>query len=136
MNKLLLYPIALFLIELLLLIKMGASVGALYTLLYIVVTAAAGVAIIRYQGTSILFKAREQLATGRAPIHDMSQGFMLVLAGCLLVLPGILLDTVGAILLLPQVRRWVGSRINQKSMKPRGRRGEVLEGEFERHDKF
>ncbi len=98
------------LIELYVLIRVGASIGALSTILLCVLTAVLGGVIIRYQGLQLLWQARAQLAAGMPPMATTLHGAMLALAGLLLFVPGFVSDALGFLLLVPAVRRAIIAR--------------------------
>ena len=98
------------LVELYLLIRVGAHIGALPTVLLCILTAVLGGAIIRYQGLQLLWQARAQLAAGMPPMAATLHGAMLALAGVLLFIPGFASDALGFLLLVPAVRRAIIAR--------------------------
>jgi UPF0716 protein FxsA len=95
------------LLELALLIKLGQSIGLWPTLAVILLTAGLGLAILQQQSFAAFRRASENLAQGKPPIEPVLDGFMLILAGGLLIAPGLLTDVAGMMLLIPPVRRWV-----------------------------
>ncbi len=125
---LLLYP----LLELWLLIKVGSLIGGLAVLALVVLSGMAGLWILRRAGWLALWQAR---ASG-SPVQALSDGFLLALAGLLLLLPGLIGDAIGLALLLPGTRRNLLRRLLAKvavrsGMGP-GRPIDVIEGEFRR----
>jgi UPF0716 protein FxsA len=49
-------------------------------------------------------RIRTELATGRDPGRELAHGFMIVVAGVLLLIPGFVTDVVGLLLFIPPVR--------------------------------
>ena len=96
--------IAVPLIELALLIKLGGWIGIWPTLGLIVLTAIVGTALLRQQGFKTLNKVVETLQAGKAPVVPMVEGALLLIAGAFLLTPGILTDLTGGALLVPAVR--------------------------------
>jgi UPF0716 protein FxsA len=96
-------------------IQVGKWIGLWPTLGGIVMTALIGVALVRYQGFSVLKKAQSSVNEGRFPVAEVFDGLCLFIAGALLLMPGFLTDIVGFLLLVPPVRailrRIVGSRM-------------------------
>jgi UPF0716 protein FxsA len=90
--------------EIAVLIQVGGWIGLWPTLALIVLTAVIGTAMLRHQGLSVLLRAQRQLEEGTIPIVEVFEGFCLVIAGALLLTPGFITDTVGALLLIPPVR--------------------------------
>ncbi len=98
------------LVELYVLIRVGAQIGAFSTILLCVLTAVIGGIIVRYQGLQLLWQARAQLAAGMPPMAATLHGAMLALAGVLLFVPGFVSDALGFLLLIPAVRRAIIAR--------------------------
>jgi UPF0716 protein FxsA len=97
------------LLELALLIKLGQWLGFWPTLALVVVTAAVGVSILHRQSFAAFRRATEALNRGQPPVEPVLDGFMLMLAGGLLVAPGLITDMAGLLLLVPQIRKAVGA---------------------------
>ncbi len=95
------------LIELYVLIEVGARIGGFWTILLCLATAALGGLLIRIQGVLTLLDARARLARGEIPAEHGLHGAMLALAGFLLFTPGFITDAIGFLLLVPAVRRWL-----------------------------
>jgi UPF0716 protein FxsA len=94
-------------VELALLIRAGQLIGLWPTLAIVATTAAAGAMILHGQGRAMMHRAIEALEQGRPPVEPLVDGVFLVLAGVLLVAPGLITDTLGLLLLIPPVRRLV-----------------------------
>ncbi len=99
------------LIELYVLIKVGAGIGGLNTIVLCLLTAAIGGLLIRWQGLRTLLDAQRQLNRGEIPADHALHGFMLVVSGILLFTPGFITDALGFLLLVPAFRRWLIRRI-------------------------
>lgn len=142
----LLFPLA----ELYVLIKVGSSIGALATILLLVLSGIAGVLLMRLAGVATAWRARERLARGELPEREMLQGLMLALGGGLLFLPGFISDVLALIVLFPPSRnflfRLVNRRIEEQVRRRRAfaddlqarsgpQRPNVIEGEWERRDR-
>lgn len=109
----LLFLLALFAIaDFAMLFAIGAKIGLLASLIWIVASAAFGLHLIRRESLFTLQRARERLAVGEMPSDELMAGASFVLAGALLVAPGFLSDIVGLLCLLPGsgqlLRRWLG----------------------------
>lgn len=91
-------------LELYVLIKVGASLGAANTIAIIVFTGVAGAALARYQGFSLLAKIQKQLNSGILPSQELLDGVMILVGGVLLLTPGFITDTLGLLLLIPLTR--------------------------------
>ncbi len=103
--------------ELAVLIKVGSYIGILWTFALILLTATIGVSILRVQGLSTLMRASQKMQEGRLPAKELAEGFLLALAGALLLTPGLITDACGFMLLVPSIRgRLAGSVL--KRFKP------------------
>lgn len=99
--------------ELYLLLKLGSVIGLGWTLLLILTTAFVGMTLLRSQGLATLFRAGERMRQGEIPMQELAEGFLLALAGALLITPGLLTDVVGFTLLAPIARRLFARRVSQ-----------------------
>jgi UPF0716 protein FxsA len=102
------------LLEIALFIKVGGWIGLAPTLALIVLTAVVGAGMMRWQGISVLMRAQRQLAEGSLPVAEVFEGLCLVIAGALLLTPGFFTDAIGALLLVPAVRRALYRQVRQR----------------------
>lgn len=98
------------LLELWLLLKVGAWLGALPVVALIAASALLGVALLRSVGWQTLAMAQSQLRQRTSPVPALLDGFAMAVAGVLLVLPGLLSDGVALLLLFGPLRRWLLGR--------------------------
>lgn len=127
--------------EIALLVQVGGRIGLGPTLALIVLTAVIGAWMLRHQGFGVLMRAQRQMTEGALPVVEVFEGLCLVIAGALLLTPGFLTDALGAILLVPAVRRRlyraVADRIAPHVVDVAGGRaaeagaGPTIEGVFE-----
>lgn len=96
--------IAVPLAEIAVFIELGGLIGLGWTLGLIVLTAVVGTWMLRWQGFTVLARAQRELDQDRVPVLEVFEGLCLLLAGALLLTPGFITDTLGALLLLPPVR--------------------------------
>ena len=88
-------------------VLMAAMIGMLWALLLMLATSVAGVLVLRRAGRKRLARFRVAVAdTDITGIEAHTGGFLTVLAGLLLFLPGFITDLIGAALLIKPVRRW------------------------------
>jgi UPF0716 protein FxsA len=73
-------------------------------ILIVIVTGVVGTALARREGWKVLERIREDVRTGQMPADSLIDGFLVLLAGILFVLPGVLTDIVGILLLFPPTR--------------------------------
>ena len=104
MGRLLLLFVLVPAVELALLIEIGARIGTLATLGLIVGTGVLGAALARQQGLAVLRRVQEELAANRLPTGPLVDGLIILIAGALLMTPGILTDGVGFLCLVPGSR--------------------------------
>ena len=100
----LLSVLALPLIEIALFVIIGQAIGLLPTLLGILLTAAIGALVLRWQGVAALRELQFRLQRGEMPARQMGDTMLIGLAGGLLLLPGYFTDLVGLLLLVPWTR--------------------------------
>jgi UPF0716 protein FxsA len=93
-------------------ILVAVLIGLPWALLLMLGTTLAGSLVLRQAGRGGLARFRVAVAdTGIAGVEANTGGFLTVLAGLLLFLPGFLTDLIGAVLLIGPVRRWCGRTV-------------------------
>ncbi len=75
------------------------------------VTGVLGAWLARREGLKAFGRIQEEMARGEAPTGAMVDGFLILLAGVVLVTPGILTDLFGFALLIPPCRGWIRKRL-------------------------
>lgn len=96
--------------ELAILVWVGRRVGLAPTVALVVLTGIAGAALARRQGLATLGRFRAALDAGRLPHHELVDGVLILVAGAMLLAPGLLTDLAGLLFLVPPVRRLVRER--------------------------
>ncbi|NQY82230.1 MAG: FxsA family protein [Alphaproteobacteria bacterium] len=96
-------------IEFWLLIEVGGAIGGLNCVLLVIATTAIGGFLARRQGFDVFRRIRSRLAIGEPIVAEMIDAFALLLAGVLLLFPGLLTDMLGFLLLIPQLRKYLHS---------------------------
>ncbi|MBL4799737.1 MAG: FxsA family protein [Oleispira sp.] len=99
------------LIELAVILKVNSFIGIGWTLGLIIITAFVGVKLLRRQGISTLLRANQKMQQGQIPAQELAEGFLLALAGALLLTPGFVTDAIGFTLLVPATRRVLVHRV-------------------------
>jgi UPF0716 protein FxsA len=94
------------LIELWLLLLLGELIGAGPTIVLVILTGVGGLVLFRWQGFSTWRTVQRSLQHGELPTEGLADRLMMLLAGILLMLPGVLTDVIGFSLLVPYCRRW------------------------------
>ena len=115
--KLLILFIAIPLLELALLIKIGTLIGTFNTILLILITGILGAALTKQQGLGVITRIREDMALGRVPSDELFNGVCILVGGFLLLTPGLLTDALGFSLLIPSARQGIKKYLRYKLEK-------------------
>lgn len=107
----LLVLVALPLLEIALLIKLGHAIGFWPTLGLVVGAALLGAHVVHNEGFATLARVNAALAADETPVLPVAEGALTLLAGILLIVPGVLTDGLGLALLVPLLRRHVARLI-------------------------
>ena len=107
-------------VELALLIQLGNYIGFWPTIAIIVVTGVTGSYLAKREGLTIWQRFNDRLQGGELPGKELLDGVIILVAGALLITPGVLTDLFGFIGLIPftraQVRKYLNKRI-QRAME-------------------
>ena len=87
-------------LELALLIKTGQLIGVWATVALVLTTALTGAVIVSRQSLSVVRRTLEALSEGRPPVAPVVDGLFLLVAGVLLLTPGLVTDIVALALLV------------------------------------
>lgn len=102
-------------VELYLLIQLGARIGPVPTVALVVFTGLLGATLARREGLKAFRELQESLRMGVPPAEGLLNGALIVLGGVLLITPGVLTDLLGVALLVPpsrrKVARWLRRRL-------------------------
>jgi UPF0716 protein FxsA len=114
------------LLEALVLLRLSETLGW-WILAWMVLAAVAGMALIKEARFALLARLAAGLAQGRFSIVALTDSARTVIAGILLIFPGVVSDLIAlTLLLLP------GPRFVAEPVARRERRGTYIEGEFRR----
>ena len=106
------------LLEIVVLLEVGARLGTLTTILILVGTAVGGATLAHREGLKTLWRLQEKMAHGIMPEEELLDGLLILIAGVLLLTPGLLTDAMGVLLLMPVsrqgVKRWLRVRLGQR----------------------
>lgn len=130
------------LLEIALLIKVGETIGFWPTMTILIAVAILGFMVIREQGLSMVGRMLAALSEGRFPLEPLLDSYVLIVAGFLLIVPGLISDAVGFALLVAPLRRlgirWAlsalvgGPQAMRAGRTPKAVRANVIEGTYER----
>ena len=134
MNTAIILILGIPLIEIYLFIKVGSQIGALNTILLILISAVVGVWYARYEGFNTLRSGMSQLVKNELPLYEIVSGAAIAFAAILLILPGFATDIIGVLLVFPPTRKIILSRYSKKySTKSKSdvKKKNYIEGEYE-----
>ncbi|HXV27728.1 MAG TPA: FxsA family protein [bacterium] len=116
-------------LEMLILIKMGEMFGFWATLTLVVVTGVVGATFARIEGLRAWNNVQKALNAGEMPGEHAVDAFLILIAGFLLITPGLLTDLVGLLLLIPWTRygikRWLRIKFDEMLRRARERGGQA-----------
>ena len=103
-------------LEIYILIKLGTFMGALNTVIIVILTGILGAYLARLEGLHTMIKVREGLSRGEMPAEGLLDALLILVAGIVLLTPGFLTDIAGLLMLIPQTRlvfkRWLRKKFN------------------------
>ncbi len=106
------------LLELYLLIRLGTYMGAVDTIAIVIGTGLVGGLLAKSQGLAVLDRMRTELNQGRPPAESLFDGLLILIAGAMLITPGLLTDGLGLLILIPWSRQvfksWLKRKIQEK----------------------
>ncbi len=105
------------LLELLLLLKIADLTGIAFTLLLVIATGILGGTLAKMEGLRVLEQIRSELHRNQLPADPLIEGAMVLLAGALLLTPGVITDAIGFILLAPPGRKLIRVYLKKKLKK-------------------
>ena len=91
-------------LELMVIVQVGQSLGAWNTVAVLLIDSLVGAWLVKHQGLGLIRKSRERLRNGEMPGEEISAGIAVLFAGALMLTPGFVTDAVGLLLLIPPVR--------------------------------
>ena len=127
-------------IEITVLMQVGAVLGVWPTIAIVILTAWVGAKYVRQQGIATLNSVQTKMAQGQMPSDEIVTGLVLLVAGVLLVTPGFVTDFLGLSLLIPAVRQAIAGSVANEQDNPfqahiqPPHKAKTLDGEFERKD--
>lgn len=109
--RLLLLFILVPLVELILLMYLADRTHWWVAVSLVVVTGFTGTLLARSQGVKTYRRIHESMSQGQIPTDALIDAAMILVAGALLLTPGMLTDALGLSLLVPPCRRWYRRRL-------------------------
>ena len=131
MNSFFLIFIGLPALEVFLMIKIGAKIGALNTVSLIFLTAIIGVYFAKLEGIKTMRSGITNLYQNRVPIYEMISGASIAIAALLLIVPGFFTDVIGFIILIPITRKvLISFFVKKNKMSAKREDSNILDGEI------
>lgn len=134
-----LFAVTVFL-EMLTFFWVASRIGWGWAIIVILATAVVGVMVVRRAGVAVFRRVRAKVDQGQMPGRELSDGFVMLVAGVLLITPGFIADVAGLLLLVPAIRdvvyRFSSKRLNNRftvitssyTTSRRSTRGELSQG--------
>ena len=129
MNTILFAILALPVVEILVMIKIGQNIGAINTVLLIISTAVIGLFFARIQSIKTIKSGFVNIYQNKKPIYELLSGASIAIAAIFLITPGFITDTIGFLLLIPFSRKIIISFFLKNSVQPKSG-NETIEAEI------
>lgn len=110
--------------ELWLLLRIGSVLGGPWTLALVVITGIAGATLARREGARAWSAVHTELSAGKLPGRELIEALLVLVAGIVLVTPGVLTDVAGLALLSRPIRSAVVRGLER-------RYGKILEAQID-----
>jgi UPF0716 protein FxsA len=94
-------------LELWILFQLSDAIGFFETLLLVFSAGIIGAWIAKWQGLYAILRVQNELRQGVVPTRTIGDGALILVAGILLLLPGVISDVLGIALLIPPIRHLV-----------------------------
>lgn len=92
-------------LEIACMIQFSQTFGLLPMILLMLITAVWGISLVRREGLQTINELKLRLASGQLPRLHIAEACLLLLAGGLLITPGLITDAVGFVCVIPVSRR-------------------------------
>ena len=102
------------LVELAVIIKVGAEIGVLNTVGLLILSSIVGGWLMKREGLGVIRRIQGSVAAGRVPGAELVDAFLILFGGALMLAPGFLTDLTGMALLLPPVRAVVRGALRKR----------------------
>ena len=136
MNSLLLALILIPAVEIYLFIKIGASIGALNTVLLIFFTAFIGIYYARSQGLNTLNQGLRKMIKNEIPAYELISGALIAIGAIFLIIPGFATDFVGFLIIFPPTRKIIFKKFSNINKKEKNKKSDYIEGEYKDLDEW
>jgi UPF0716 protein FxsA len=99
------------LLELYVLVSVAGWIGWFPALALLAAMSLFGAWLVKREGLGVMRRMQESAGRGEVPANQVVDGGLLLLAGCLCIVPGFVTGIVGLLLLVPPVRIFVRNRL-------------------------
>jgi UPF0716 protein FxsA len=93
--------------ELVVLVQVSGQLGLGTTIILLLLVSIVGVWVAKAAGLGVLRRMQSTVRAGRLPSNEVVDGFLVLVAGLLMVVPGFVTDGIAVLLLLPPTRAGV-----------------------------
>lgn len=100
--------------EIYVLLQVGHTIGVVNTLGLLVLVSVVGAWLAKREGLGVLRRMQRSIDSGRVPGTELVDGFLILLAGALMLTPGFLTDILAILLLLPPIRAVVRRELRRR----------------------
>ena len=101
-------------VEIYVLLQVGQAIGVVNTLGLLIVISVVGAWLAKREGLGVLRRMQRSLDNRRVPGTEIVDGFLILLAGALMLTPGFVTDILAILLLLPPVRAVVRRELRRR----------------------
>ena len=91
-------------VEIYVLIQIGQTIGAWWTVLLLVADGFLGSWLMKREGTRAWQALQQALSSGRMPARELADGALILVGGTLMLAPGFVTDAFGILMILPLTR--------------------------------
>lgn len=105
------------LVELAVIVTVAGAIGIFPTIALLILVSAIGAFLVKREGIGVMRRTQAAIQRGEVPGREMLDAALLMGAGALCVVPGFVTDAFGLLLLVPPVRRYIGSRLIRRWTK-------------------
>lgn len=110
--------------ELYILIKVGQHIGVLNTIAIVIAMGFLGALLAKLEGLRVLYNVQKDLQEGRMPAGKLLDGLLILAGAILFIIPGLLTDVIGFILIIPftriLVKLWLKWKLQKMIDKKQG----------------
>ena len=92
------------LLEIIVLIQVGRTIGIGWTILLLIADSIFGAWLIKREGRRAMAAFTAALSSGRMPAREIADGMLILVGGTLMLAPGFVTDVFGMLLILPFTR--------------------------------